>query len=75
MAKRKARATRKPAKKENRLVSYFKGVRAEIKKVVWPSRRTTMNLTAIVFAVTLVMSAAMGLVDWIFAKLFALIIG
>ena len=75
MAKRKSRSTKKPAKKENRVISYFKGVRAELRKVVWPSRRTTINLTAIVFGVTTVMSIAMGLVDWVLTKLFALIIG
>ena len=71
MAKRKARS----AKKEKRIISYLKGVRAELRRVVWPSRRTTINLTAIVFGVTTVMSIAMGLVDWILSKLFALIIG
>jgi len=71
VAKKKARS----AKKENRIVSYFRGVRAEIGKVVWPSRQTTINLTAIVFGVTVVMSIAMGLVDWILSRLFALIIG
>ncbi|MHB0856702.1 MAG: preprotein translocase subunit SecE [Anaerolineae bacterium] len=62
-------------KKENRLLRYFKEVRAEIRKVVWPSRRTTMRLTAIVFGVTTVMSMALGLVDWLFSRLFALILG
>jgi len=75
VTKRKARSAKKSIKKENRVISYLKSVRAEIKKVVWPSRRTTLNLTGIVFGVTVVMSIAMGLVDWLFSKLFALIIG
>jgi len=74
VTKRRARSAKKAAKKENRIVSYFRGVRAELRKVVWPSRRTTLNLTAIVFAVTVVMSMAMGLIDWVFTKLFALVI-
>ncbi|OGO06710.1 MAG: preprotein translocase subunit SecE [Chloroflexi bacterium RBG_13_56_8] len=61
-------------KKENRIVRYLKEVRAEVRKVVWPSRRTTINLTMIVLAVTTVMSISMGLIDWIFSRLFALII-
>jgi preprotein translocase SecE subunit len=43
--------------------------------VVWPTRKTTIRLTAIVFAVTTAMSLFLGLLDLIFSKLFALIIG
>lgn len=74
MAK-KAEATAKVAKKENRVVRYFKEVRAELGKVVWPSRRNTTNLTAIVLGVTAAMSALMGLLDWVFSKLFGVIVG
>jgi len=63
-----------PAKSENRVVRYFKEVRAEIGKVVWPSRRDTINLTAIVLGVTAAMSIILGVIDWLFAKLFALIL-
>jgi preprotein translocase subunit SecE len=62
-------------KKPNRIVRYFKEVRAELRKVVWPNRKTTIRLTAIVFAVTTGMSLFLGLLDLIFSKLFALIIG
>ena len=62
-------------KKENRLVRYFREVRAEIRKVVWPTRQATLRLTGIVLAVMLVMSAALGLIDWLFTRLFALIVG
>lgn len=62
-------------KKPNRIVRYFKEVRAELRKVVWPTRKTTIRLTAIVFAVTTAMSLFLGLLDLIFSKLFALIIG
>jgi preprotein translocase subunit SecE len=62
-------------KKESRIVRYFKEVRAEIRKVVWPARKTATNLTLIVLGVTATMSAALGLIDWLFAKLFTLIIG
>ncbi|HUV94530.1 MAG TPA: preprotein translocase subunit SecE [Anaerolineae bacterium] len=75
MAKGKARSAKRSAKKPNRIISYVKEVRAELRRVVWPSRRTTINLTAMVFGVTVVMSVAMGLADWILSKLFALIIG
>ena len=70
-----ARKTVTSTKKEHRIVRYFKEVRAEIKRVVWPSRRTTIRLTSIVFAVTVAMSLALGLIDWIFTQVFTLIIG
>ncbi len=63
------------AKRPNRVVRYFREVKAELQKVVWPSRRATLKLTGIVLAVTGSMSVALGLVDWIFTKLFALIVG
>jgi len=72
---KKAEAVAKTVKKENRIVRYFKEVRAELGKVVWPSRRNALNLTAIVLAVTASMSILMGVLDWLFAKLFALILG
>jgi len=67
--------TTKQAKKENRIVRYFKEVRSEVQKVSWPSRRSATNLTLIVLGVTATMSATLGLVDWIFAQLLALVIG
>jgi len=68
------KAARKKQKKDYRIVRYFKEVRAEVKKVTWPSRDTTIKLTLIVLGVTTAMSLAMGLVDWLFTKLFALIV-
>ena len=72
MAKKAVTTT---TKKEYRLVRYFKEVRAELRRVVWPSRKTTIRLTTIVFAVTAGMSIALGLIDWVFAQVFTLIIG
>ena len=72
MAKKKAAKTEK---KENRIVRYFREVRAEVSKVVWPTRRATLNLTGVVLATMVVMSLALGLIDWIFTRLFALILG
>ncbi|MEA3406913.1 MAG: preprotein translocase subunit SecE [Chloroflexota bacterium] len=56
------------------VVRYLRGVRAEVKKIVWPSQGTAIKLTLIVLGVTAFMSIALGLIDWIFAKLFALIV-
>jgi preprotein translocase subunit SecE len=69
------KAEARPERKENRLTRYFKEVRAEVGRVVWPTRRAAINLTGIVLGVMLTMSLALGLVDWIFTELFALIVG
>jgi len=65
----------KKEKKENRLVRYLRGVRSEMRKVTWPTRQATVRLTGIVLAVTVAMSITLGLIDWVFSRLFALLIG
>jgi preprotein translocase subunit SecE len=61
--------------KENLIAKYLKETRAELQKVVWPSRKETTNLSLIVLAVMVVMSIGMGVIDFVFARLFSLIIG
>ena len=46
---------------------------AELKKVTWPDRETTKNLTLVVIAVSAVLGALLGGLDWILQQLFALI--
>jgi preprotein translocase subunit SecE len=62
-------------KKENVVIKYLKETRAELKKVNWPSRQEATNLTLIVMAVTTFMALLLGLIDYIFAQLFKLILG
>lgn len=67
-----AKAKAVSEKRENRVVRYFKETRAELRKVTWPTRQEALNLTGIVLAVTIFMAALLGLLDFLFAKLFAL---
>jgi preprotein translocase subunit SecE len=70
---RKAKA--KPAlRKENAVVRCFRQTWAELKKVQWPNRRQATNLTLIVLAVTVGMSAFLGVVDWVAALFFSLLV-
>ena len=62
------------AKKENFIIRYFKETRAELRKVNWPTRQEAVNLTLIVVAFTVFMAALLGIIDYIFARVFALII-
>jgi preprotein translocase subunit SecE len=61
-------------KKENVIVRYFKETRAELKKVTWPTRQEALNLTLVVVGFTISMAALLGIIDYIFAWVFGLII-
>ncbi len=47
--------------KKGKLISYFRGVRAEMKKVIWPSKKELINYTGVV----LVISGLVALTVWI----------
>jgi len=59
---------------DNFVVRFYRETRSELTKVVWPTRREAQRLTLIVIAITVTMSILLGGIDWIFAKLFELII-
>jgi preprotein translocase subunit SecE len=61
-------------RKENAVVRYFRQTWAELKKVRWPTRREALNLTVIVLAVTVAMSAFLGIVDRLAGLLFSFLI-
>lgn len=56
------------------IINYLKGTRAELRRVNWPDRQEASRLTIIVLVVTFSMAVLLGLMDFIFAKLFGLII-
>ena len=62
------------AKKGNRISRFLRETRSELRKVVWPTRREAVNMTAIVLGVTVLMAAGLGIVDWLFTQLFALVV-
>lgn len=51
------------AKKPNRIVKYFRDLKGELKKVVWPSKKTVVNNTGIVLVVMLVVGLFLTGVD------------
>jgi preprotein translocase subunit SecE len=67
-------STRGRQRKENAVVRYFKETRAELRKVSWPSREEAINLTVIVMTVTIAMATFLGVVDFLFSRLFSLLI-
>jgi preprotein translocase subunit SecE len=63
------------ALKDNRITKYLKEVRAEIRKVTWPSRQEVTRLSIIVVMVLVLMSAFMAIVDFGFSRLMQAIVG
>jgi len=55
-------------------IDYLKEVRGELSKVVWPTREEVVKLALIVITISLVVSAYVGLLDYIFVQLIERII-
>lgn len=51
----------KTGAKKGRIGTYFKGVKAEMKKVIWPSKKELINYTGVVVLI----SAIVGVVVWV----------
>jgi len=60
-------------KKPNKLAKWFKDLRSEIKRVVWPTKQTVVNNTAVVLATVVLSSTFVGLLDFGFLKLMNLL--
>ena len=61
--------------KVSQLRQYLSDVQAEVKKVVWPSRKDTTTTTIVVFAMVIVMSLFLWLVDATLAFIIRLVLG
>jgi preprotein translocase subunit SecE len=57
------------------LREYFRGVRVEVKKVVWPTRRELVLYTWTVLITCVAFSLAIWLVDTLFMQLLKLTLG
>lgn len=55
-------------------VNFFKEVKDELKKVVWPTRAEVVRLTSIVILVSIGVGLFLGLMDYIFTGLLGIII-
>ncbi len=66
VAKSKSRPTSAPTGEPNAVVKYFNDTRAELRRVTWPTRDETKNLTLIIVAVTIVMAFFLGALDYVF---------
>jgi preprotein translocase subunit SecE len=62
-------------KKEGRIQKWWRETIGELHKVNWPTRKEALRLTWIVLVVMAVMGAVLGLLDFGFTKIIALIVG
>ena len=53
-----------------KIAKYFRELRSEAKKIIWPSKKQTINNTVIVLAVVLVFAVVIGIFDISFGKMF-----
>ena len=49
-----------------KLVTYIKDAIAEMKKVVWPTKKQTTNYTLIVIAMSIGVAVFFGILDYVF---------
>ena len=84
-AEKKSAAETKPAKKAkadkaaknqpNKVVKYFKDLRSEFKKVVWPSKNTVITNTGVVIGSMIVTGIGVFAMDYVFALMFEKLMG
>jgi preprotein translocase subunit SecE len=73
MAKDTTSEKKSGKKQPNKIVKWFKDLKIEFKKVVWPSKKTVINNTSVVLAVVVASAVLVGLLDEGFLALMRLI--
>jgi preprotein translocase subunit SecE len=56
------------------LVSLFRDLKSEIRKVNWPTTRQAANMTAVIVALSAALGVFLGAVDFSFQELFRLLL-
>ena len=54
-----------------RFRTYVDGVLAELRKVTWPTREETRNLTIVVIGITAVIGGVLGLLDFVLSLIYS----
>ena len=56
-------------------LDFVRDVRSELRKVAWPTQRETVNLTAVVIALSAAVGLFLGGIDFLFQELFRWLLG
>ncbi|MFZ2538653.1 MAG: preprotein translocase subunit SecE [Oscillospiraceae bacterium] len=80
MSKEVAAVTKaKSAKPKNgffkKVSRFFKDLRSEFKKIVWPTKKQTMQHTGVVILFMGIAAIAIWSLDWVFINIFNLMLG
>ncbi len=71
-----AKVDRKSSRKQQNFITrYFRETIGELRKVTWPTRQEAQSLTIVVLIVIAMMSAFLGILDFIYTRFFILILG
>lgn len=57
-------------KKKKESGRFLQGVKTEMRKVIWPTRKELINYTVMVIVATLIVMAIIAVSDAVFARLF-----
>ncbi|MCL6451866.1 MAG: preprotein translocase subunit SecE [Acetobacteraceae bacterium] len=57
-----------------RLAGFLREVRAELKKVVWPTRKETVVFTSVVIVSVIIVATAIWVIDGVFSQVLKLIL-
>ncbi|HDP70229.1 MAG TPA: preprotein translocase subunit SecE [Actinobacteria bacterium] len=63
----------KKKKSGKKIGGYFRDVKAELKKVSWPTRKEVISSTIVVLFIVLIFSVFIGCIDYIFILILKLI--
>ena len=62
-------ATAEKKKFTERVASWFRGMKSELKKVVWPTKKQIINNSAVVLALVVASGVVIGAFDWVASNL------
>jgi preprotein translocase subunit SecE len=68
------KSNNKEVKKENKLISFFKGAKSELKKVSWPTKKELVNYTVVVLVVVALMTVLIWGLDFMFKCLLGIFV-
>ena len=60
--------------KKSKMSTYFKGVKSEMKKVIWPSKKELINYTGVVIAISGLVAFIVWILDLVINGSLSLII-
>lgn len=67
-------ATPSKISEESKVKNFFRGIKAEMKKVIWPSKQELINYTGVVILISAAVAIVVGVLDVIIHRVLSFII-